>query len=65
MNYFNKKTITAFVLGMIFILFALHALNIYQLRAVVFANQVDIAEIAQFLNSQIEATQGLPQAGQQ
>ncbi len=54
----NKSVVIAFVLGIIFAVFVGHAYTVYQLRAVVFQTQADLAGVIQFLNAQIEAAQG-------
>jgi len=55
----NKKdVIVAFVLGIIVAVFVGHAYVVYQVRGAVIQNQIDIAGVIQFLNTQIEAAQG-------
>lgn len=49
--------IFAFVLGIILTVFTYQAFTIYQLRSVVERNSADLANVVNFLNTQIQAAQ--------
>ena len=48
----SHSTITAFVLGIIVCLFALHAWQVYSIRQMTMQNTQAIQEIVQFINAQ-------------
>ncbi len=60
----DKKTILAFVLGVIVAGILVHGYTVYQVRQLAYSNQATIAEIINFLNVQMEQQPGvIPEEG--
>lgn len=57
MAFINKKTVTAFILGIIVALFVVHAYTVYQVRDITLQNQAAIAQIIDFINQTSAGTE--------
>ena len=57
MTFINKKTITAFILGVIIALFVIHAYTVYQVRSIALQNQAAVGRIIDFINQTAAGTE--------